>query len=282
VVDLSSLWAGPLCSQLLGAAGARVIKLESRTRPDGARYGPSAFFDLMNADKQSVALDFQNLEDLRALRALIAAADIVVESARPRALRQLGIDALTSIRQSAGQVWLSITGYGRAEPQANWVAFGDDAAVAAGLFLRADDEATPPAFCADAVADPLAGLHAAIAALTCWRAGGGMLLDVALRDVAAHAMAFGETPSPALVRPRSSDPENPENPQDPQDPRDPRDRQDRQDRQAVQSRPPGPWEVLADGESQAVLPPRTRVATGRAPALGADTRAVLQELAPTC
>ena len=97
-----------------------------------------------------------------------------------------------------------------------------------------------------------------------------MLLDVALRDVAAHALAFGETPSPALVRPRSSDPENPQ------------DRQDRQDRQAVQSRPPGPWEVLADGESQAVLPPRTRVATGRAPALGADTRAVLQELAPTC
>jgi hypothetical protein len=37
VVDLSSLWAGPVCAHLLGRAGARVIKVESVARPDGAR-----------------------------------------------------------------------------------------------------------------------------------------------------------------------------------------------------------------------------------------------------
>ena len=57
VVDLSSLWAGPLCGQLLAAAGATVVKVESLARPDGARQGPAAFFDLMNGLKLSVALD---------------------------------------------------------------------------------------------------------------------------------------------------------------------------------------------------------------------------------
>ena len=49
VVDLSSLWAGPLCTHLLGLTGARVVKVESWRRPDGARSGPEAFFDLLNA-----------------------------------------------------------------------------------------------------------------------------------------------------------------------------------------------------------------------------------------
>jgi hypothetical protein len=51
VVELASLWAGPLCGHLLGLLGARVIKVESARRPDGARFGPAAFFDLLNAAK---------------------------------------------------------------------------------------------------------------------------------------------------------------------------------------------------------------------------------------
>ena len=62
VVDLSSLWAGPLCGQLLAAAGADVVKVESTARPDGARQGPAAFFDLLNGVKRSVALDLRHVE----------------------------------------------------------------------------------------------------------------------------------------------------------------------------------------------------------------------------
>jgi hypothetical protein len=56
VVDLSALWAGPLCTHLLELAGAYVVKVESVQRPDGARRGAPAFYDLLNADKLSVAL----------------------------------------------------------------------------------------------------------------------------------------------------------------------------------------------------------------------------------
>ena len=92
----------------------------------------------------------------------------------------------------AGRVWLSITGYGRGDAAPGRVAFGDDAAVAAGA-AHAVADADGPLFCADAIADPLTGLHAALAAWACWRAGGGALLDVSLCGVTAHALAFAPT-----------------------------------------------------------------------------------------
>ncbi|HET9063904.1 MAG TPA: CoA transferase, partial [Candidatus Binatia bacterium] len=189
VVDLSALWAGPLCTHLLALAGARVVKLESTRRPDGARRGPSAFFDLINGGKRSVALDFASNDGVRALRALVNSADIVVESSRPRALRQLGINAEDIVAMRPGRVWVSITGYGRDEPMGNWVAFGDDAAVAGGLVAWPAGTDGTPIFCADAVADPLTAMHAALAALSHWQRGGGALLDVALQRVAAFVAA---------------------------------------------------------------------------------------------
>jgi hypothetical protein len=78
-------------------------------------------------------------------------------------------------------VWVSITGYGRREPEGNWIAYGDDAAAASGLAAATGDP-DAPLFCGDAIADPLTGLHAAVAALAHLRAGEGALLELALRD----------------------------------------------------------------------------------------------------
>jgi crotonobetainyl-CoA:carnitine CoA-transferase CaiB-like acyl-CoA transferase len=187
VIDLSSLWAGPLCASLLGAAGARVVKVESRTRPDGARRGTPAFFDLLNAGKQSVALDLDGRAGVGALRALIDAADVVVESARPRVTAQWGIDVPSLLAgRDRPLVWVSLTGYGRNGPWANRVAYGDDAAAAAGLVARdADGE---PRFCGDAMADPIAGVHAAAAALAGLVGGGNHLIDVSLREAAGSTL----------------------------------------------------------------------------------------------
>lgn len=191
VVDLSSLWAGPLCAQLLGFAGARVIKVESTGRPDGARFGPPAFFDLLHTGHESVAVDFTSPEGRDDLRRLLEVADVVIEASRPRALQQLGIDAEALLREGRTRVWLSITGYGRTGDAAQRVAFGDDGAVAGGLVVW-DEHG--PCFCADAVADPLTGLVAATAVLRSVAAGGRRLLDVSLQGVAAHfaAEATGE------------------------------------------------------------------------------------------
>lgn len=186
VVDLSALWAGPLCGDLLAGAGAAVVKVESTQRPDGARRGARAFYDLLNGRKRSVALDLRSPQGMRTLRALVRRADVVLESSRPRALAQFGIDAeavTAGTPDDRGpQVWVSITGYGRAGAHANRVAFGDDAAAAGGLVSWIDDQ---PFFCADAVADPLTGLTAAAGCLDALRAGGRWLLDVSMAAVSA-------------------------------------------------------------------------------------------------
>ena len=57
IVDLSSLWAGPLCANLLGLTGCTVVKVEDVGRPDGTRRGQPAFFDLLHSGHYSVALD---------------------------------------------------------------------------------------------------------------------------------------------------------------------------------------------------------------------------------
>ena len=241
VLDLSSLWAGPLAGQLLALAGAEVVKVECRTRPDGARRGSRAFHDLLNAPKASVALDFRAPQDRVLLRGLLRAADVVIESARPRALRQLGIDAEACVREQ-GSVWVSITGHGRADPEAHWVAFGDDAAAAAGLCAAAGD-ADGPLFCGDAIADPLAGLHAAVAALEAARSGTGALLDVSLRGVVAHVLA---RPEPCGVA-------------------------------RVERTPDGAGWIARDGARiEPVMAPRARAAIGSARSLGADTGTVLR------
>jgi crotonobetainyl-CoA:carnitine CoA-transferase CaiB-like acyl-CoA transferase len=251
VVDLSSLWAGPLCTQLLSRTGARVVKVESLRRPDGARSGATAFFDLLNAGKASVALDFGSDAGRATLRALVERADIVVESARPRALSQLGIDAAALVEGRPGLSWISITGYGRSEPNALWVAFGDDAAVAAGLATATGDPTGPPLFCGDAIADPLTGLHAALAARAAFLGGGGRLLDLSLCDVTAHALTFDANAAAAVLREAGDGDGN-------------------------------SWEVVANDTRAAVAPPRARTAMGVAAELGRDTAEVLRELDIRC
>jgi CoA-transferase family III len=183
VIDLSALWAGPLCGDLLAAAGASVIKVESTSRPDGARRGPTAFFDLLNGRKRSVALDLQSNAGVVALRALVSRADIVLEASRPRALEQLGIRAHDEVAGGGPQVWVSITGHGRTGSGRDRVAFGDDAAAGGGLVVW---HAGTAMFCADAVADPISGLAAARACLDALASGGRWLLDVSMAGACAE------------------------------------------------------------------------------------------------
>lgn len=200
VVDLSALWAGPLCGKLLHQCGADVIKVESSQRPDGARNGPRAFFDLLNAGKSSVALDFGTAQGRAQLKELIRSADIVIESSRPRALRQLGIHAEALMAERAGLTWISLSGYGRGEPQDHWIAYGDDAGVAAGLSEIMQQATGRACIVGDAISDPLTGMHAALAAWACWQAGGGALLSLSLRDVVRHCVSFDLAQGAALRR----------------------------------------------------------------------------------
>ncbi|OLP00567.1 CoA transferase [Mycolicibacterium porcinum] len=178
VADLSSMWAGPLCGQLLARAGATVVKVETSSRPDGTRAGAPQFFDWMNGGKLSYAVDF---DDSRDLAALIQVADVVIEASRPAALarRGLGPDVVAA---RPGRIWLRITGHGTEGERADWVAFGDDAAVSGGLVGYRQGT---PVFSGDAIADPLTGLQAAAAVAESRGRGGGELIEFSMAAVAA-------------------------------------------------------------------------------------------------
>jgi hypothetical protein len=188
VVDLSALWAGPIAARILAEAGATVTKVESSTRPDPGRQTPDFYHWVHHRDEQTVTLDFSRAWGQTRLRELLSGADVVIESSRPRALEQLGAGP-DDLPPRAGRVWLSITGHGRDEPMRDWVAFGDDAAVAGGL-VGWDTDGTP-AFLGDAVADPLTGLTGALAVLRSRAHGGGQLIDLGMSRVAS-TMSSGE------------------------------------------------------------------------------------------
>jgi crotonobetainyl-CoA:carnitine CoA-transferase CaiB-like acyl-CoA transferase len=186
---MSSLWAGPLAGGLLAPAGAVVVTVEGARRPDGARRGPAAFFDLLNAGKRCIALDFDDEHDTRALADLMTRASLVIEGSRRRVMDRLGIDVATTV--AGGTSWLSITAYGRDGDGANRVGFGDDVAVAAGLAIDGE----PPLFVGDAIADPITGLYAALAGLACLGSSTARFVDASLYRATCYAAGAPATAS---------------------------------------------------------------------------------------
>jgi hypothetical protein len=188
VVDLSSLWAGPLAAHVLGLAGASVVKVESADRLDGARFGSPSFYDHLHAGHQSVTLPFTAKGGRDHLHTLLSQADVVLTSARPRAFAQLGVDPQQFMSDHPISAWISISAFGADQP--NRIGYGDDAAVAAGVV--AHDE-NGPMYAADAIADPLTGLTAATHVLEALQHRHRIHVDLALADVAATAAVLTET-----------------------------------------------------------------------------------------
>jgi hypothetical protein len=194
VLDLSSLWAGPLCAGLLAQAGCEVSKIEAAQRPDTLAQSSPAFFARLNGDKACRSLDFADATDLHALQAEAARADVLVTGARPRAFGPLGLDPEALFAANPGLVWVAVTGYGWNGRWRERVAFGDDAAAAGGLVRRTSEG---PRFQGDALADPFTGLAAAAGAFHALAQGGGVIVDAAMAKIAAGVAAHLPAEAPA-------------------------------------------------------------------------------------
>ena len=182
MVDMSSLWAGPLCASLLGGFGLDVLKVEGPGRPDGARYGSPAFYDLLNRGKQEAVIDLGSPDGRRRFLDLCQRSAVVVDGLRPRVWANWGIDRL-EVAEGCGLVWVSITAHGD-----DRAGFGDDAAVSGGLWLE-DPGGGLPWFVADAAADPVAGLVACRAAGEALAAGRAGLVEVAMSQAVSWVRA---------------------------------------------------------------------------------------------
>ncbi len=240
VVDLSALWAGPLCAHVLGLAGHRVVKVESADRLDASRWGNPQLYAALHAGHESVVLDFTTDTGRARLKSLIRAADVVIEASRPRALRDLGIDPRRDLGPNA--TWVAITAHGRDGESGMRVGFGDDVAAGAGAWV-VDPGTHEPVPTGDAIADPLTGLAAAVAVLESRDRQGRELLDVAMSAVVGSAVGADVTPLATAATRRD-----------------------------------GRWLFSEGGCDHEVALPRGRAVQGVVPSPGVDTHRVMREV----
>ena len=152
VVDLSTDVAGAYGAKLLASYGANVIKVEG---PDGDPTrrlasiepgNPNAgiLFAYLNTAKRSVVLDASDALQREALLALLATADVVVESGAPGdwAARGVDLDALRAERPAL--VVCSVTPFGQTGPRAGWKATALTSFAAGGQMVLCGDADKPP------------------------------------------------------------------------------------------------------------------------------------------
>ena len=195
VLEATTTWAGPMCGCLLADFGADVIKVE---HPAGeiARRSPPLLPDTdpplsfmhatVNRNKRSLSLDLRHPEGRDVFLALARESDVVIENFRPGTVDRWGIgySAVRALRP--GVVYVSIGGFGQWGPLHEQVGYDPLAQAASGfLSLNGSPDGEPvksPTF----LADDLAGVHGALAALAALRhrdlTGEGQQIDVALLD----------------------------------------------------------------------------------------------------
>src|SRR5215213_11583184 len=128
VLDFTTLLPGPLATLWMRDAGARVIKIERPMIGDEMReYEPrfgstSVNFALLNAGKETLALDLKSEADRARLEPLLRKADVLVEQFRPGVMARLGLDYDSLKSQNPGLIYCSITGYGQTGPKAQTAA----------------------------------------------------------------------------------------------------------------------------------------------------------------
>jgi len=171
VLDLSQVYAGPICSAILCYLGAEVIKIESTVRMDAVRnilvadndgredyWNRAASFIFRNAGKRSIALNLNREDGLALFKRLVPLSDVVVESFTPRVLRNFGLDyeALRQIKPDL--IMVSMSGYGQTSPWADYTAYGMGLEPASGISQITGYRNGPPMRTGISFTDPIAGL----------------------------------------------------------------------------------------------------------------------------
>jgi crotonobetainyl-CoA:carnitine CoA-transferase CaiB-like acyl-CoA transferase len=175
VIDLTSVVFGAYATQMLGDLGADVIKVEFPAGrrgtggdimrwaghwPDGAPVGLGPIYMTINRNKRSLLLDLRQAKAMRALKRLIASADVFVASVRYEGLKRLGLDYEAVAKLRPDIVYVHGAGYGAAGPYAGEPAYDDLIQAGSGLadLLGRMDDNPQPRYLPSLVADKVSGL----------------------------------------------------------------------------------------------------------------------------
>lgn len=189
ILDLTSVFMGPLATACLADLGADVIKVESpegdviRSIGPGGQDGVGAIFQHLNRNKRSITLDLKAPEDLAILLELAREADVLTYNIRPAAMTRLGLGWDKLHAHNPRLIYVGMFGYSQRGCYAAEPAF-DDLIQAASGFAHAVSVATggPPAYAPVTVADRAVGFYAfgaiSAALFARERTGKGQRVDV--------------------------------------------------------------------------------------------------------
>ncbi|MGW7788988.1 CaiB/BaiF CoA transferase family protein [Streptomyces tricolor] len=190
VLDLATLFAGPMAATLLGDFGAEVIKVEHPRRPDPsrghgpARQGVGLWWKVLGRNKRTITLDLSAPGGRATLLRLAATADVVIENFRPGTLEKwdLGWPELSAANPRL--VLARVTAFGQFGPYAHRPGFGTLAEAMSGFAAVTGEPGAPPTLPPFGLADSIAGLATAYAVLTALaareRTGAGQVVDMAI------------------------------------------------------------------------------------------------------
>jgi formyl-CoA transferase len=189
VLDVATLFAGPLAATLLGDHGAEVIKIEhprgDPSRTHGAqRDGVGLWWKMLGRNKKSVTLVLSTPEGQELFRALAADADVIIENFRPGTLERWGLGPEVLHEINPGLVLARVTGFGQVGPYRNRPGFGTLAEAMSGFAAVTGEPDGPPTLPPFGLADGVAALATAFGIMTALRVrertGRGQILDMAI------------------------------------------------------------------------------------------------------
>jgi crotonobetainyl-CoA:carnitine CoA-transferase CaiB-like acyl-CoA transferase len=193
VVDLTTVIFGPYATLTLADLGAEVTKVEvpggdaSRMAGQTDRnplMGP--IFMTLNRGKKSVELDLKLEADRAVIRELIKEADVFIHNVRASAIARLGLDYEAVKAINPAIIYAHCVGFGSDGPYGGLQAYDDVIQTASGLTGLAGmvDGDPRPRYVPSAIADKVAGLHAAYAVLAAYihrmRTGEGQFVEIAM------------------------------------------------------------------------------------------------------
>ena len=231
VLDVSTVYAGPITAMLLGDYGADVLKIELPTGDPARTHGWSVrgrhgiqhglWWKVIARNKAAMTLDVRTPEGRDILLRLVAEADVMTENFRPGVLEGwgLGPDELHAV--NPGLVLLRTTGFGQDGPYARRRAFGSLAEAMTGFAHMTGQPDGPPTLPPFGLADGVAGVTGAFAVMTALHArergdGRGQVIDLSLFEPLLGLMGpapsahdqLGVVPARQGNRSRNSAPRN--------------------------------------------------------------------------
>ena len=193
VLDLSRVFAGPLCAQVLADFGAEVIKVEHPGRGDdtrdwGMRIGKTetTYYNSMNRNKRSITVDLQTPEGQKLIHDLLPQFDVVIQNFKTGGADKLGLGYthLKAIRPDL--IYCSVAGYNSAGPEAKRPGYDLVIQGEAGLMAINGEAGQDPLKFGVAVVDMMTGMYAAQAVLAALfrreRTGHGRHIEMSLYD----------------------------------------------------------------------------------------------------